>query len=161
MINKALLLLAVSLVLVLAACGQAAPQPAGETDPGEQHYPTVQPLPEEWLNYPGARPVDYLASSYEVDWRNAKVYTQGWILLAPEDVHPDQQPWQKILQYYDALAAERDDFEKDERAGGGNYLWGRYKIMLDGDTDPEDSSRYNIWFSMSYEEPIDPDQPVK
>jgi hypothetical protein len=88
-----------------------------------------------------------------------KVTQTGWVLLAPENVPPGREGWLAVLEYYDSQAALRNDFEKYQDTQD-TYVWGAYRIYVDGDTDQDDLDRFNIFLRFEHIEPIDPDKPV-
>ncbi|MFO7635877.1 MAG: hypothetical protein R6W96_01050 [Clostridia bacterium] len=165
------ILMVVALTILMAGCKISAPAPGGQatptpqaTDPsqatnGEDLNNGFTPLPEEWLRYPGAKTLDSMPYDYEIDFRNMKVTSRSWSLLAPDDVPPGREGWLKVLEYYDSQAALRNDFEQKEDSQG-TYVWGAYELFVDGDTDIDDDDRFNIWLRLEKIEPIDPDKPV-
>lgn len=128
-------------------------------DSGGDFSPNVQQLPESWLHYPGSTPLNHMSNAYEIDFRNMKVTSNGWILLSPQDVPPGREGWLKVVDYYDSLTEQHDSFSKHDSQG--TYKWGDYNVIIDGDTNPDDDTRFDIWLRLELIEPIDPDMPIQ
>jgi hypothetical protein len=167
MINKAFLFILVSLSLIaLGACGGTSDSPieppvSAPADPeqpaqGIVSDPSVPPLPEEWMQVPNTALVYYAPGSYEVEGTNTRVNVQSWVMLAPAADYRDFEQFNHaVLSWYEMMVDEHADFDKVDDA---YYTWGDTEIRIEADKDPDGD--WQVLFTLSEREPIDPNQPM-
>jgi hypothetical protein len=166
MYRKAILFTLVSiLALTLSACGGAADSPteppvSAPTDPEQPAPvvgdPSIPPLPKDWMQVPNTIFVYYGTSSFDVEDTNTRVNARSWVMVAAEDDFRDFESFSNAVNvWYQMQVDTQDDFERIDDA---YFTWGEAEIRIEADIGVE--GEFEVLFTISEREPIDPNEPM-
>ena len=110
------------------------------------------------MKLPNSALVYYDSSFYEVDHTNTRVNVRAWVMAVSENDHRDFEDFAAAVDaWYSTQVAAHDDFELVDIVTG-TYTWGEYEIRIEADRGVDGD--YEVLFSISELEPINPNEPM-
>ena len=110
------------------------------------------------MQLPNSALVYYSPSSYEVEHTNTRVNVQGWVMASSTDDYRDYEDFVEAVNAWYSMQAEAvADFELVD-LNFGAYTWGDLEIRIEADSGVDGD--YEVLFSISEREPINPDEPM-